>query len=103
MKKLSFNIQDGIDALCAMLPGLGQHDHTRSMRDAALKTAADLLRGEMVTAIMVFTTIKGEDADVAMVIAEQEAERDALMEELDGMSEPQKSAQVYSFPAPEGA
>lgn len=97
MPTLQLNCSDGIDTLCKLLPDLGSHIETRSIRDAALRLAAQLLDGSIISACMEFHTADGQT--IVVVIGDDPEDRASTLAAFNNQATPnQQKAKVLFFP-----
>lgn len=77
-KILELDVQEGIDALCRVLPAFAEVGN-RQWRGYVLKIASGLASGEVNQAVMVFQTVA--DEETVFVSAETQQRRVAILEE----------------------
>lgn len=97
MRVLKFKVDEGVDALCDLLPNLGKHEHSRPMRDQALKIAAGLVAGEIESAIFAFFTENGDQT--AIIVANRDVDQAKMMEKLEEVM-PQANDSAETIPLP---
>lgn len=96
MRELQFNVADGIDALCELLPGLSKHEHSLPLRNLVLKTAAGLLSGELANALIMLQ-LESAESDV-IVIGDSWAIRAKLLHQY-RTGKRLGPCQILSFPS----
>lgn len=78
MIKMEFNVSEGVDALCKLVPGFGANRETRHLRDETVLLAARLVSGELSAARMDFEAADGRQ--FVILIGNTPAEREEAME-----------------------